>query len=1325
MSILNNDNISELKRIAIDTFHTLQNLPDNQKLQYIQKMGYESFFRLAQVDSSLAELSFSFLLQNLNVSLRKWFLMVLRMGQLHQEIQVDGEILKAPAPFEATNSLIGKLSVLYRQWPTLREKFIECIENSLGDDLKPVESQLKRILDNDLQVKLFPQAVKHNPMHPGKFWDIQQELTGLPNDVVGWLYKSACTLDQVVNELPQSHQVLLGRLITQYGREHLIHVLREKCRQLGLLDAITFVDQFIDTKCQSLSLNAKRWGYLTLLLGDFTESNIDNIRFPQGQDLSTCTYLEAMAEGCPTLARAIRGKIETLLGEAEVYNISGYISGFLNTSSNSLSDENRLWISLVLSTQTMPLSFSYMGPRIHENPTGDLIRGDATEPLLPVYLSMTHYSPAMALRVNNALTRKPQPDPVFEHRVNTLDLYVKHLVETQLNTLDENSLCWFYLTLTLNTHFSQPTALSPGYILHKPQGNFQTKVQHLLDAVYGNHDLIPYYLRGIEDKLSKDDFSNQKLELLVKLCKNFLMAKMNVLSVKAKSALYAHLTTFSPIAYEDLDQQSQNDIAKILTIISHHPPLFQLTLQRLAALPELSNQHPEAEFLSEMALRYGDLGELAFQAALTESGSMSLIPHLLKHLSARTREWLAKALSSGNIISTDLIRSHLGITNQRLSQELKAVPSLLVLALKWPSVRSRIIAACSQEPLEEKPVTQLTLDGLPLGDKGLIALSHGLKQHSSSLQMVSLNGTAISDPGINALATVIVDLTHLTHLQTLNNPMSFAAIREFIQIWNTSGASGKKEALFSFLLSFMTDNHVIGWLIARLTLALHSNALEQDGILPFPSIAHDERIGAIAKIVYRLALDNPDCRVQLLDTLAPRVENAEDVTQLVYAAVHSQQPEILFMAAQQVLSNVQDEKVFAWLKTALITGKLALPVLDMDRNKQMGLQITQLICLITNFTQEQRRFLLTLLGEEDRPSLADITEIKIRDYVIPATLKAALIQSIHCNPNTLKKLTLKSTYLYDGDMKLLFDALLNKTHLHALNLSENPLTVSSAQQVGDLIRLNHGIKRLKFSDCQAGEAGAIHIANAVSGSQLHTLVMQHHGKWEKETPIRTYGAAFFAQILSNRNCPLRHLDLSYNQLTDLGVLKIASGMQKGAKLRSIRLSHNHFGDQALLSMVPVLQKCDSLDSVEMDGHHAKPEVMHSLSSVFQQSENLKTLKLSPLVISNPSEVSEDEKPATPIMGSYQLELAEIADIGNHKNHTSGVTPLIERLSLTLEASQPLPLKRSASASTLGNLGEGLGKSAVLSFSQGMSKRWGSLTDIKSKGLSSTEKRKVK
>ena len=1233
MSILKNDNISELKRIAIDTFHTLQNLPDHQKLQFIQKMGYEPFFRLALVDSNLAELSFSFLLQNLNGSLKKWFLMVLRMGQLHQEIQIDSEILKAPAPFEAANTVIGKLSVLYRQWPTLREKLIECIENSLGDNSQLVESQLKRILDNDLQVKLFPQAVKHNPTHPGKYREIQQELTGLSNDVIGWLYKSACTLDQVVNEVPQSHQVLLGRLITQYGREHLIHVLREKCQQLGMLDAITFVDQFIDTKCQSLSLNAKRWGYLTLLLGDFTESNIDNIRFPQGQDLSICTYLEAMAEECPTLARAIRGRLETLLGEAEVYNISGYISGFLNTSSNSLSDENRLWISLVLSTQTMPLFFSYMGPRIHENPTGDLIRGDTTEPLLPVYQSMSHYSPAMALRVNNALTRKPQPDPVFEQRVNTLDLYVKHSVETQLHTLDENSLCWFYLALTLNTHFSQPTALSPGYILHKPQGNFLIQVQHLLDAVYGNPDLIPYYLRGIEDKLSKENLSKQKLELLVNLSKNFLMAKINVLNVLAKSALYAHLTTFSPIAYEGLDQQSQNDIAKILTIISHHPQLFQLTRHRLAALPELSDQHPEDEFLNEMALRYGDLGELAFQAALTESGAMSLIPHLLKHLSTRTREWLAKALSSGTINSTDLIQSHLGITNQRLSQELKAVPSLLILALKWPSVRSRIIAACSQEPLEEKPVTHLTLDGLPIGDKGLIALSQGLKHHSSSLQSLSLNGTAISDLGINALASELVALPHLTHLQTLNNPISFAAIRGCIQIWNTSHASGKKEALFSFLLSFMTDNHVIGWLIARLTLASQSNTLEHDGILPFPSMTHDERIGAIAKIVYRLALDNPDCRVQLLDTLAPRVENAEDVTQLVYAAVHSQQPEILFMAAQLVLSKVQDEKVFAWLKNALITGKLVLPVLDSDRNKQMGLQIMQLICLITNFTQAQRRSLLTLLGEKDRLSLPDITEIKIRDYVMTTTLKSALIQSIQCNPNTLNKLTLKSTYLYDGDMKPLYDALLSKTHLHALNLSENPFTVSSAQQIGDLIRLNHGIKKLKFSDCQAGEAGAIQIANAVSGSQLHTLVMQHHGKWEKETPIRTYGAAFFAQILSDPHCPLRHLDLSYNQLTDLGVLKMADSLQRGAKLRSIRLSHNHFGDQALLSMVPVLQHSDSLESVEMEGHHAKPEVMHRLSSVFQQNDKLKTLKLSPLVISNPSEVSEAEKPATPMMGS--------------------------------------------------------------------------------------------
>ena len=257
--------------------------------------------------------------------------------------------------------------------------------------------------------------------------------------------------------------------------------------------------------------------------------------------------------------------------------------------------------------------------------------------------------------------------------------------QSQLRDCDENSLCWLYCALTFNNHFAQNTRLSAQFTLMRPQGASEKHVQQILDAVYVNTDLIPLYLKGIQEMMSP-----QRMAILNNTCEVYLRTKINALNNDAKKWLFWLLTTLTEQPSVTLREDAHKNVAIILFMISHNVSLFNTAKSLLASYPEVLNLHPELDCLSDLALRYNDIGELAYQASLSEEVSLKLVPFLLKHLSAPHQQWLGQGLASGNINSTALMPAYRGYTNQLPSQELRAVPSLIALAIKWLSVEARL-----------------------------------------------------------------------------------------------------------------------------------------------------------------------------------------------------------------------------------------------------------------------------------------------------------------------------------------------------------------------------------------------------------------------------------------------------------------------------------------------------------------------------------------------------------------------------------------------------------------------------------------------------------
>ncbi|XP_078381247.1 NLR family CARD domain-containing protein 4-like [Oculina patagonica] len=109
--------------------------------------------------------------------------------------------------------------------------------------------------------------------------------------------------------------------------------------------------------------------------------------------------------------------------------------------------------------------------------------------------------------------------------------------------------------------------------------------------------------------------------------------------------------------------------------------------------------------------------------------------------------------------------------------------------------------------------------------------------------------------------------------------------------------------------------------------------------------------------------------------------------------------------------------------------------------------------------------------------------------------------------------------------------------------------------------------------------------------------------------IGDVGAAGLAEALQN-NKNLTELDLSYNYIGDHGATGLAAPLQKNTGLTGLSLFHNYIGDQGAVGLAEALKKNTSLTELDLSENNIWDEGAAGLAEALKKNTNLAVLELS-------------------------------------------------------------------------------------------------------------------
>ncbi|MBS0286609.1 MAG: hypothetical protein JSR17_04895 [Proteobacteria bacterium] len=1168
-------------------YQLIQDTPLTRKVEMIQEIGKEGLLKAAMVNPAMASLVFHFLISLLKTDRKKWLYFSLHIEQIIKQINIEKNVFHGPDFGDHDQPYIAHLMMLYAHWPQLRAEFKKTIETNLSDGkshdgevLTQTELQLKQITQNEFDENFNAFISTFNPVKPKKTLALQQALGGYTPEQLAWF-----TLNAYINQFKNfgaldastDLQAKLSALINTHGREALLGVLHEKNTQPLNQQVLTLVEKEYDKTIKELSFNARRWLFLTLLLEDNDYWYPAHIVRPTGSELDVCNRLIQNAHACPIVTRLLHQRLVARL-KGEENSLFEVITQFIKHKATKLDDQMRLWQYLSLTTHQEPHYFAMMQNRTHEVNMGNVIYRTVYTPLSALFARLANYSHYLRSVIFNALLTNVSQSAEFEERVSQLKLYQSHAIKTLLKTCDKNALHWLYFTLLTNMHQQQTINLGAGLTISRPVDRNWLHAEQILDIVDNHPEATRTILNELETLIEI-----QHIRQINAFSINFLKAKLNKLSTEAKEWLYWTLKTLTvknqfPIAAEKdlaLPPQSRSDLAKILYLIRNNIDLIGITKDHLLeALPQIARLQPENENYNFFAYKQCQPGEFCFYESLSEERSLALIPMLLKSTAKATKSWLAQALSTGVIDSHVLIQALPSEMRAQVAHELELVPNILNLALKWPSVRKRVIQACGGNPHDIKPVSVLVLDDLNFSEKGMLALSLHLKEHLRHLTHFSAVRTNLTDDALYELADVLIGNAPLSVLQLHHNPqLSTDALLYLFNQSNIRLRAQDQGFVRSTLMGFILDSDVLSWLSVKLNIpqSAELSHYHQDNSVFFMPASAQQKF-RLASALVEDCKQKPFMTATLKNMLHYMISPELGNNQLVHAAVSVNKEHALQLTAAHTTSLIKNKKLKAWLQKALSTGKLEL--IEGEFSEQDTIFIIQLCCLLLMADKTQRFVLGQQLGMGLQESYPPITHLSLQRFPHLPILQSTFLKALLHNRDTIKHLTVQNSQFDDNLMSIFCDVLKDKRHLKHLNLDGNPIQKEGAKRIGELLTKNPFIKE---------------------------LCLTH---WDNGLESFNVFASELAKVLSQDNC-LTHLDFSENQFDTVKVNHLFDLLIKFPhKIKSLKLNGNHLGDFALKRLAELIKKNTALESIEIDGHHANPDALAAIEQAVKENNNL-------------------------------------------------------------------------------------------------------------------------
>jgi len=970
--------------------------------------------KLSLANPLLAKQILPIQIKNLSPDELLWLNLVISGGQLVTQIQLGDKMLRAPTSTEKNFSTCCQLLALAqgdKYYATHILKLAKSQIHLLGEDAKDLllkaETTINQFSHSKMQSEFYSHASKSIHWVYGHDDVILAKLKSWSTVELAWSLYTLSTGQPPsgAESIGGTKLSLLAQLAKVYSREQVIHVLNNKLKAQDHTQAQTDIESYFEQQLALLDANSKKYLLLELTFKNFPQVPDLGVSTPKSEQLAICQALEKAVYGCGPLWNDLYNNLLEGLGP-DLQKVLPFIPGIIHSVTSSFPDECKLWLAISLASNTIKSSYDIIDSNSH---LGAAKSNTAVHQMLPPdIVSHFHFlaksSPLMHSIFQSVLSHNEKADPEYDKKFASVPLYEKHLINNQLEKLDENTLCWLLYSLTFNSILAAPIHLKDIRI-SLPNERAKAHAQVMLTQAQASPTSRLAYIKGIHDKLTPE-----VLMAFENISKHYVKQVISTLSPEQQSWLYLTLQR-NEVSHHQLNFntthsypiEKQQSISKVLHLISLYPSLKELALNNLLEKnKELIMIQPELiDTLGLVSAQTLKPGEFADLIGLDSKKSELLSMAILKKLPEVAQIWLSTSLEKGIIDTQSLLMllTQAKVKPEEMFPTLMALPNILLLALKHPSIKAGIIKFCGGNSHNIQPLQVIQLDNMPLGDHGFSALCEILSTQSSHLELLSASQCGLSDNALisfyhtlyanSEIKSLNISHNHITsngYQLLLNHPGTYVNPRQLIMVFSSLWQAVSEPDTLSYLSAYhLTQKHVI-------TTAQTFEALKFSD----PKEVRDKF--ELCNLILKEAKINPTLS-ELLDTFISKVPLSVKYIQLAHAALQSHDHTFILSTLSTVIDTIQSPTLKHWLKNSLESGEIVLPKVGSDTFhhifgnpvSQTEIMLTiQASALLLATNLETRNDIYNQLGGNDSVLLPAVSLFTSDGYDIPQNLQCLL-----------------------------------------------------------------------------------------------------------------------------------------------------------------------------------------------------------------------------------------------------------------------------------------------------------------------------------------------
>lgn len=151
---------------------------------------------------------------------------------------------------------------------------------------------------------------------------------------------------------------------------------------------------------------------------------------------------------------------------------------------------------------------------------------------------------------------------------------------------------------------------------------------------------------------------------------------------------------------------------------------------------------------------------------------------------------------------------------------------------------------------------------------------------------------------------------------------------------------------------------------------------------------------------------------------------------------------------------------------------------------------------------------------------------------------------------------------------------------------------------------NHGLQELYLGDTGMKSVGCLSVSNMLlTNFSLRVLSLSHNGITDSDLNL------FSQSISRNKQVPIESIQLSFNELTCVGVESLMNAVWGSTSLKELKLDNNHIHDRGA-QLVAVVLTSVNLETVDIGFNKLTTVGIKALMKSLAENNSLKSLTLS-------------------------------------------------------------------------------------------------------------------